>query len=262
MALNNIENQIKEKLQSREIKPSEMAWDRLDAMLSVAEEKKTKRSFGWLYIAASILVLLTAGTFFFTQKNTEITPNTTIVNQEVVKDSTLKSQPKIHENVAPIEKIQPLVQVSENDVQPSNNNKRLTTDNRQPTTINPKSSTKNKVSIIKSNQSIAHQSTTIQNNQSVTQSQKEEVIAEKQGQSNLNNDLPVIEKTIPIVNKEVVDQNETKAATSSKVTVSANSLLSQVDGELDLTFREKVFKKVSKNYKEVKVAVANRNNLK
>lgn len=255
MALNNIENQIKEKLQSREIKPSEMAWDRLDAMLSVAEEKKTKRSFGWLYIAASILVLLTAGTFFFTQKNTEITPSNTVVNQEVVKDSTLKSQPQIHENVAPIEKIQPLVQVEKSNTQP-------TTNNRQPTTIKHQPTTKNKVSIIKSNQSIAHQSTTIQNNQSVTQSQKEEVIAEKQGQSNLNNDLPVIEKTIPIVNKEVVAQNETKAATSSKVTVSANSLLSQVDGELDLTFREKVFKKVSKNYKEVKVAVANRNNLK
>jgi diacylglycerol kinase family enzyme len=192
--------------------------------------------------------LLTAGTFFFTQKNTEITPNTTIVNQEVEKDSALKSQPQIHENVAPIEKIQPLVQVEKSKA--------------QPTTNNHQSTTKNKVSIIKSNQSIAHQSTTIQHNQSVNQSQKEEVIAEKQGQSNLNNDLPVIEKTIPIESKEVIAQNESKATTSSKVTVSANSLLSQVDGELDLTFREKVFKKVSKNYKEVKVAVANRNNLK
>ena len=41
MAQNNIENQIREKLNSREIQPTEMAWDRLDAMLSVAEEKKT-----------------------------------------------------------------------------------------------------------------------------------------------------------------------------------------------------------------------------
>jgi hypothetical protein len=248
MAQNNIEKQIKEKLQSREIKPSEMAWDRLDAMLSVAEEKKTKRSFGWLYIAASILVLLTAGMFFFTQKNTEITPNTTIVNKEVLKDSALKSQQQIQESLAPIEKMQPIVQVEKI--------------NTQPTTIKQQPIIKNKVSIIKSNQSIAHQSTTINNNQSVTQSQKEEIIAEKQGQSNLKNDLPVIEKTIPIENKEVIAQNESNAPTSSKVTVSANSLLSQVDGELDLTFREKVFKKVRKNYKEVKVAVANRNNLK
>lgn len=248
MAPNNIEKQIKEKLHSREIKPSEMAWDRLDAMLSVAEEKKTKRSFGWLYIAASILVLLTAGTFFFTQKNTEITPNNSVVNQEVAKDSVIKSQPQIHEGIAPVEKIQPLVQVEKNTSQPATNHRQ--------------SATKNKVSIIKSNQSIAHQSTTIQHNQSVNQSQKEEIIAQQQGQNNLNINLSEIDKTIPIEIKEVIAQNESKATTSSKVTVSANSLLSQVDGELDLTFREKVFKKVTKNYKEVKVVVVNRNNLK
>jgi hypothetical protein len=40
MELNKLENQIKEKLNSREIQPSAQAWDRLDAMLSVAEEKK------------------------------------------------------------------------------------------------------------------------------------------------------------------------------------------------------------------------------
>jgi hypothetical protein len=43
MAQNKLENQIKEKLNSREIQPSAQAWDRLDAMLTVAEEKKTQR---------------------------------------------------------------------------------------------------------------------------------------------------------------------------------------------------------------------------
>jgi len=36
--------------------------------------------------------------------------------------------------------------------------------------------------------------------------------------------------------------------------------LSQVDGELELSFREKVIAKVNKNYQTVKVALANRNN--
>jgi hypothetical protein len=51
-------------------------------------------------------------------------------------------------------------------------------------------------------------------------------------------------------------------STNSKSTikVDAKSLLSQVDGEVEQTFREKVFTKVNKNYKEVKVALANRNN--
>ena len=50
-----------------------------------------------------------------------------------------------------------------------------------------------------------------------------------------------------------------KLNAKSKVKVSANSLLSQVDGELDQSFRDKVLNKINKNYKEVKVALATRN---
>ena len=46
MGLNKIENQFKKQLNEREIKPSEAAWDRLDAMLNVAEKKK--RKFPWI----------------------------------------------------------------------------------------------------------------------------------------------------------------------------------------------------------------------
>ena len=74
MERNKLENQIAEKLNSREIQPSAQAWDRLDAMLSVSEEKKTRRPFGFLFIAASITVLLTVGLFFFTQNGSQIEP--------------------------------------------------------------------------------------------------------------------------------------------------------------------------------------------
>ena len=87
MGQNKLENQIKVKLNSREIQPTAQAWDRLDAMLSVAEEKKTKRSFGWLFIAASILVFVSAGIFFFTQNTSEVNNDSTIVETEVKKDS-------------------------------------------------------------------------------------------------------------------------------------------------------------------------------
>ena len=40
MEPNKFEKQIREQLNSREIQPSKKSWDRLDAMLSVAEEKK------------------------------------------------------------------------------------------------------------------------------------------------------------------------------------------------------------------------------
>jgi hypothetical protein len=242
MEPNKFEKQVREQLNSREIQPSEMAWDRLDAMLTVAEEKKTKRSFGWLYIAASILVFVTAGLFFFNQNTSEITPNTTIVNQEVTKDSVNNPSEKI-QNAVPTKKMQPLVQVEENTTEPK--------------THNPQPTTKNRVSIIQSNQSIAQKSTPNQTKN--TPSPKQEVIAQNNEKNDIKNPTPVFTNPINSENKEVVAQNESNQKPSTKVTVSANSLLSQVDGELELTFREKVLQKVSKNYKEVKVALSTRN---
>lgn len=242
MVPNKFEEQIREQLNSREIQPSETAWDRLDAMLSVAEEKKTKRSFGWLYIAAGILVALTAGMYFFTQNASEITPNTTVVSQEVIKDSTTDSSEKI-QNEVPTEKMQPLVQVEENAI--------------QPTTQDPQSTTKNRVSIIKNNQSIAQKSTP--NQQKSYPIQNQEVIARNNEKSEVKNPTLIVQNPINSDNKEVIAQNDSKEKPSTKVTVSASSLLSQVDGELDLTFREKVLQKVNRNYKEVKVALSTRN---
>ena len=43
MAPNNFDNNIKQKFNSRKIEPSAQAWDRLDAMLTVAEEKKHQK---------------------------------------------------------------------------------------------------------------------------------------------------------------------------------------------------------------------------
>lgn len=45
----------------------------------------------------------------------------------------------------------------------------------------------------------------------------------------------------------------------SKITVDPNFLLSKVDGELELSFRDKVLTKINKNYQEVKVVLVTRN---
>lgn len=83
MEPNNIENQFAEKLNAREIKPSPMAWDRLDAMLSVAE--KPKRNFSWIYIAASFLGFILIAAVFFNQTESVID----VEKKEVVlEDST------------------------------------------------------------------------------------------------------------------------------------------------------------------------------
>jgi preprotein translocase subunit Sss1 len=70
MEPNKLDQYIKEQLDPREIKPSEMVWNKLDRLLSAAE--KPKRKFLWMYIAASFVGFLVIGTVFFTVFNIEI----------------------------------------------------------------------------------------------------------------------------------------------------------------------------------------------
>jgi len=97
MEQNKLETQFKEKLNSREIKPTELAWDRLDTMLSIAEVTKPKRKFSWLYIAASFIGLLLLSTVFLNQKeNTiDIEKNTVAIEKmypKVNSKSEIKSK--------------------------------------------------------------------------------------------------------------------------------------------------------------------------
>ena len=70
MEPNKLESQFREKLSYREINPSGAAWDRLEAMLTVAE--KPKRNYTFWYVAASIVGFLFVGTVFFNQKENPI----------------------------------------------------------------------------------------------------------------------------------------------------------------------------------------------
>lgn len=237
MAQNKLETQIKEQLNAREIQPSEMAWDRLDAMLSVAEEKKTIRfsflSFQSIGIAASVLVLVSLGLFFFNQKETVVKPKNNVVVKEKTSDN---NNNKINGNsFNPNQQSQQVAQNPKPETRNSQPFKKSFNQNNQKTIVNP---------VINQNKEI--------------QFQNNEVIAQKE--------LPVVEPKKELISKpSTVNADDLLASTSKKseskpkIKVNANSLLSQVDGELDQTFREKVLTRVSKNYQEVKVALATRN---
>ncbi len=91
------------------------------------------------------------------------------------------------------------------------------------------------------------------------------IIKNNQENQSPNNQNPIVETSknesvdqlLNSAEKTVVAENSAKPKT--KIKVNANDLLNQVDGELELSFREKVITKVNKNYQTVKVALANRN---
>lgn len=258
MEPNNIENQIREKLNSREIQPSAQAWDRLDAMLTVGEEKKTKRSFfsfKYIGIAASVLVFVTLGLFFFNQKNTTIETQNSVVNTESEETPNSKFQIPNIENKQNKEVI-----VS---------NEKMTTNKSTSETRNLDPKNNSEVSIInqKNNQS-----------QSLTIINREKEIEYMIGEAIGIKDLPIIESPTKVfISKKsnskkptyinvdellssVDNSNSPKAKTTSdKIKVDATALLSNADKEVETSFREKIINRVSKNYKEVKVALSTRN---
>lgn len=220
MKSDKIEIDFKNKLNEREIKPTQQAWDRLDAMLTIAEEKKAKRKFPWFFIAASIILFLFAGISFFTQNDKTIEAK----NNEVVIES---------ESIPTQEKVKSIILLTSNpetvavihDVKKTKSAK----DKKQFATPTE-------------NTNITNQNPIAENPIINQKNEQESIIPQKQ-------EVAIVEKQI----------NIQKPSNKSKVKIDAGSLLSQVDGELDLTFREKVLQTVGKNYKTVKVALANRN---
>ncbi|WP_374175006.1 hypothetical protein [Flavobacterium tructae] len=242
MEPNNFEKDFREKLNQRKIEPSDKAWDRLDAMLSVAEEKKTtidlrSRQAGkkkWMYVAASLVGFLLVGTFFFSQKkNTDVTPKDIIVvKEDTKKDSVVK--PTLETNIA----VEEAVVVSEE--------KAIKKSVQQEKHQESKS---NKIIANKSN-SIAESSIIIKNNPEKQSINPQPLMAK-------NPEKETVDQLLGTAEKVIVAENAVKP--KSKVKINANDLLQQVDGELEISFREKVITKVNKNYQTVKVALANRN---
>jgi hypothetical protein len=233
MGLNKIENQFKKQLNEREIKPSEAAWDRLDAMLNVAEKKK--RKFPWIYVAASFLGFLLIGTAYFNGFRTvEINTGTTVVLEQKTDGNNLEEPEIINEGVF------------SNRIQ----NKTINTPN-----------------VVADNKSLKKQPKQLENKVSTINLYKENdavvVSSEsKNYESTSRNKYVLAEKLLA----EISDTKfETKASdkiiekTRKGILVNPNSLLSAAETELNQSFRESALDKLNKKFNAVKTVLANRN---
>jgi len=231
MEPNKLEGDFRDKLNSRTIQPSEMAWDRLDAMLSVAEKKKPKRNYKkWFSMAAVFVGMLFVGTVLMEQQKQELKIKDTIksipAQDSIISETEITTEPG---TVASI--------VSE----PG------TTDRKEMAAVvksNAKSATKAQSVIVEDKQT----------EMTTPEVQIVDVIPPKE-----------IKKTATMVDAESllasVEKNTPLKTNTKKgnVKVDANSLLSTVEGEITTEYREGVFQTINRNFKTVKSAVANRN---
>lgn len=225
MEPNKLETQFREQLNSREIKPSEMAWTKLDAMLSDA--KKPKAKFPWLFVAASFAGLLMIGTAYFTfqEKTIKTQKNEVVIQNPVAPKTNVIPSGSVNLKVEPKGAIG---HVSQQSVGISNKSSEL---KQEPIAVKNNQNQVAGLSIINQNteqESIASQT------KAVT---VDELLARVDKSARLNN----------------------KPNPNLEVHVNANQLLLQVDNDLEPTFRQGVFSKVADNFKVVKEAVVNRN---
>lgn len=237
MEPNKLEKDFKKKLEQRTIQPSDMAWDRLDAMLSVTEKKKPNRT--WMYMAASFVVFLLVGALF--------------LNQE--KENNINGVIKNEGTVVTVEE----------PVQPTNtpqDNNTVITSNIEGaivgTETSPARETNRKVTAART---VIHKTTT---GTSTVNKKEINISTPAPGQEA----LAVTEKKEPTLMLSVKETENLMAAVNTQqetakkkpgVKVDPNSLLSSVEGELTDNYRNKTLQGVVKNFNAVKTAVANRN---
>lgn len=237
MEQNNIENQFRDKLNSREIKPSENSWDRLDAMLTVAE--KPKKNDRWMFFAASFLGFILIATVFFSQTEEVIDSEH---HKVVIQESKVEENENVLENGLEI---------------PTQNNPVHIVSTSEKVEVQKQRKNSAKVN---SNQFIQKELPTeiasISNKENKTSS-----IITREQSTNWRSDQKMEVKVNASSLLASVENNQVPISRNDAVGISVNTneLLSKVDGELELSFREKVIKSVNKTYREVKVAVIKRN---
>lgn len=233
MEQNKLEKDFREKLSQREIQPSENSWDRLNAMLEITEEKKPKNKSGWLYIAAAIISFIAIGSIFLSQTEQLIdSPREDVVIENEIQ---IPSQ-SVDSARSSIQSPKQLI---------VNRNKQLAAE---------ESHSKSKRQSINNHQSTAK---AMPSENQIHQSQSTALVNNQSSINKTETQVAAIDIKVDALLAAVTPTENHPEI--SPVKVNAKNLLSQVDSEIKISFREKVIRTVSKNYQEVAEAVSNRN---
>ena len=235
MEPNKLENEFRNKLNEREINPSANSWDKIDAMLTVAEKPKAK--FPWLFIAASFVGFLLIGTVFFKGFETvKIDKGNPVVLEEKIDRNNLEEPEIINEGV--LNRVQKTT-IEVHKVVADNNNVK-----KQPKQLNNKEEEVLIINKSKENDAVVNSS------------------ENKNYQSTSVNKYISAEKLLAVVTNtkfEPKATDKTFEKTRKVISVNPNSLLSNAETELNQSFRESALDKFNKNFNAIKTVLVNRN---
>lgn len=258
MAPYKLEDNIREKLESRELKPSEKAWDKLQVKLDA--EQPQKKTVLWYYVAASVIGILILSSVFYT--------NTIEVKDEIVTESvdekTIDNDLKI---IPHSEDAQKYVSTQNNSVvnkleENKSKEKLQSTSNSNLKTSGPESplSTGTKKSEIDKKidktKVLANTEKEKSLEEELINAKVDEVIASVKELQHNHNEVSITEVE-DLLNKARREIQAQKILNTPKV--DATALLQEVEWELEKSFRDKVFDALGEGFIKIRTAVIERN---
>ena len=251
MAPIKFEENIKDKLEKRTISPSEDSWDKLSNKLDEQEGKSNSKIVWWIGIAASLVGVFLVTTLFFNQSEDE-----TVL--PVLVDSPIEKTLNQQEEKEPLNNV--LVESEEPFL-------------KETTTLNKKvenyivnrakvrktiDKSKNEVVDATIEEDKIQNQNLINSNTIIAEENKQEITAQIldiEKDKNLVTDSE-IELLLENAQKDIALKQNKKEQSK---TVNANSLLQDVETDLDVSFRDKIFKSIESGYNTVRTAVVERN---
>lgn len=260
MAPIKFEENLRDKLEERSLQPSANSWSKLSDRLDQEEKSGRKPWFGWLSIAAGLIIFLAIAIQVFGSKTTD-DAKPELVNEDVKEQQIDEKQPQFKEvNTLDIASEEEILEVQENekntvDESKIKNYKSVVKKSSKSDSQLANTST-NDNSKLEKDQNEAHKSEIL-----ITEAQvNTQAVAEALDAINTENTVVTdkeVDSLLKVASKELF-RDQLKKETAK--TVDAKSLLEDVEEEMGQSFRSKVFEALKGSYETVKTAVAERNN--
>ena len=255
MAPMKFEEQLRDKLEERKIQPSTASWEKLSNQLDEYESSTNKRAYWWIGIAASFIGILMLVTFL-NRETATMKPEPVIVDTQDVEtpfENEESSKSVVADQEVPKEAL-----IKE---EPVNNNKAT----NQP--ILKQELQKEQRKLVENSEDNAVAETTV--NDKTVEMKKQPITFEEQKAKEVVAQIRALQEQKEVVTDAEIDallnaaqkEIELKQLYNEATNkVDANALLQSVEEDLERSFRTRVFEMLQSGYKELKTAVAERNN--
>jgi len=253
METNKFEKYIKSQLKEREIRPTRNAWENISSQLNTTS--KNRKPFGlWIGLAASVMLLIGISLFYFSQSKVEATVSPVLVDTEKKPVSVEKL-----ENAISYES-----KNTREDIADDKKNLKGIKAKDEIVTVVASKSRATDMSI--ANNVIIADEVDVKNDGSLVVTEVDQQIINEKVEQVLAR-VNAMELTSVVTDAEVdsllkqAQQDILRERIfKTDASVDAMALLTEVEDELDQSFRDQIFNSLKTGFIKVRTAVADRNN--